>query len=396
MIEEGFTKMSQNQICTIKPSINELNTSYVTIVYYDAKGDPIWLAVNVPHAPSYSVIVTATGSVIESKDHSTPWIDKNECNHHTDPCETCKVLSSVCSLCFMGSRLEKMQISIDSVKCCQIAQSLICTSQKIKMEMVNKKKNEVNEITKDVEVLAKHYQALEGKTKRTIRDVRDYGKNLKVAARDYLKDNNLDDFWKEMSDMREVKKSLEDANQEHEYIKMEVAKIKIKAEVNAEKCGEKAMTAKQYLDDIDVDNHTIISIPVVGNVVGGFIAGVNFKDNAILMCENQQILNNLPSKMVLGSVAGAAGGLGGAVTSMITIPAGPYLWYKAVSAHFDAKNYKVLKDQFGNIALQMGYVEQHLGDITCALGEIEQHLKQSLKAEENVIGETDKKSVKKW
>ena len=184
MIQEGFSKMSHHEICTIRPSINLLNTVYITIVYYDAEGNPIYVAENVPHAPSYSVIVTATGSVIDSKNISAPWIDMNGKNHHEDPCETCKGMSSICSLCFADSRLEKVKNSIDAIIHCNVAESLISTSQKMKMEKINKKKNEVNAIISDVEALAEHYKTLEAKTKRTIGDVKNYGTNLKEAARD--------------------------------------------------------------------------------------------------------------------------------------------------------------------------------------------------------------------
>ena len=43
-------------------------------------------------------------------------------------------------------------------------------------------------------------------------------------------------------------------------------------------------------------------------------------DNAMDLCESSKILNNLPSKIVLGSVAGAVGGVGGLVTSIVTMP----------------------------------------------------------------------------
>ena len=47
---------------------------------------------------------------------------------------------------------------------------------------------------KDVGELAKHYWTLEAETKRSIRDVKSYGTNLKEAAEEYLEDNILCDF----------------------------------------------------------------------------------------------------------------------------------------------------------------------------------------------------------
>eukprot|EP00092_Neocalanus_flemingeri_P101698 GFUD01130029.1.p1 GENE.GFUD01130029.1~~GFUD01130029.1.p1 ORF type:complete len:127 (-),score=30.68 GFUD01130029.1:3-338(-) len=70
------------------------------------------------------------------------------------------------------------------------------------------------------------------------------------------------------------------------------------------------------------------------------------------------------------------------------MPAGPYLWFKAVSKYFDTKNYGALKEQFGSIAQQMGMVETHLDNIITALGDIEEHLNKGLKAEEKVMDAT--------
>jgi len=175
---------------------------------------------------------------------------------------------------------------------------------------------------------------------------------------------------------------------------VEVSKIKTNAKLNEDKCKEKSTKAKKYLEEIvDVDDNTIISIPVVGSVVQGLVTGINYKDSAILMCDRNDF--SQASKIVLGTAAVAAGGIGGALTAMIYMPAGPYYWFKAISAHFDKKNYKVLNEQFAKIALQMGRVETHLGEITSALGDIENHLKYSLKAGTNVIDAKDKKKRKK-
>ena len=184
--------------------------------------------------------------------------------------------------------------------------------------------------------------------------------------------------------MREVKQSLQDANEEHDVIKGEVMTIQHKAQVNTDKFGEKAKEAKKYMDGLDRCHSfkkaaTYLSIPVVGQVCSTVACAAGGAEDA------SNHFKNPVGKVLAGTIGGAGGAVYGLGVSLVTIPAGPILWCKAISHHLDVKNYGKLTEQFENITLQMGMVETHLEQITTALGEIEQHLKCALSAEERVM-----------
>ena len=140
MIKEGFTKMSRPNITTFKPSVNHTKKNYITIIYYDAEGDVKVLAENVPHASNHSVIVSATGSITDSKKPTTPWIDKNDKNHQQEPCESCEAIYGICTVCLIGSRIEKIQHSIGVVSSCQVTHSLVQTIEKMSSEKKSARK----------------------------------------------------------------------------------------------------------------------------------------------------------------------------------------------------------------------------------------------------------------
>ena len=221
---------------------------------------------------------------------------------------------------------------------------------------------------------------------------------MKEAAEDYLNDGIVSDFWEEMSNMKEVKTSLEKAIEEHEVIKGLVKSIEERAKGNVETFKTKANKAKALFsgeDDEDcTDIAVLMSLPVVAQGIGGIAGAAMGGERAMKACKDTKYFDNLPSTIV----AGAVGALGGLVAgTLIAIPAQPYLLCKVIANHFDAENYGLLQQQFENIALQMGLVEKHLKDITVALGEIEQHLKQAMKAQERVVvaseGEKRRKMV---
>ena len=83
--------------------------------------------------------------------------------------------------------------------------------------------------------------------------------------------------------------------------------------------------------------------------------------------DDAKYFDNLPCKIVAGGVSGM---VAGTVTSIVTIPVGPYFCYKGITSHIDAKNYESLMNQFSDIAIQMGQIDGHLSEITKALGDI--------------------------
>ena len=94
---------------------------------------------------------------------------------------------------------------------------------------------------------------------------------MKEAAEDYLNDGIVSDFWEEMSNMKEVKTSLEKANEEHEVIKGLVKSIEERAKGNVETFKTKANKAKALFFGEDDEDCTdvLMSLPVVAQGIGG-------------------------------------------------------------------------------------------------------------------------------
>ena len=208
--------MPSQGLSYFKPNCDaKLDTVYITIMHFDEECGKKYVADNLPHPVSHAVIVTATGDVVDAKKDQL-WIDMEGKDHRKDPCTSCKSMSSICTVCLVESRMEQIQKSIGVIQSCKVAQTLISTIEEMGREKFARKRLEAQELMSEVEALAKEYWTLESKTKRSVRDVKAYGENLKEAAEDYLNDNIINDFWQEMSDMKDVKKSLEEANDTHE------------------------------------------------------------------------------------------------------------------------------------------------------------------------------------
>ena len=211
--KEGFSRMPSQGLCSFKPSCQDTNTVYITIVYFDIEGTQHCPAENLPHARSHKVIVTADGSVVDAKSlEGSSWLDWTDRNHKAEPCKTCTSLRSLCTVCLIESRMEKIQTSIQVVSRCRVAQTLVSVLEKMANDKVAKKEEEARQIMCEVEDLAKHYWTLEAKTKRSVREIKGYGEILKEAAEDFLEDGIINDFWNEVSNMDEVKMALKEAN----------------------------------------------------------------------------------------------------------------------------------------------------------------------------------------
>ena len=191
MIESGFAKIPKQSITTFKPDINSTETAYVTVIYYDDEEKEHYIAKDVPHGYSHSMIVTETGGIVDAKSYDAPWVDKNGVNHR---CEFCCEIKTLCTACLIDTRLEVIQRSIRVVKHCRVAKALIASIEAIKKQGLEKKAKEVTEIIQEIENLAKHYWTLEAKTKRVVRDVKSYGEYLVEAADDFMTEGDLEEL----------------------------------------------------------------------------------------------------------------------------------------------------------------------------------------------------------
>ena len=386
----GFEMMAIREVKKLEKvpdECKESDTVYITIVNHNPEGERKIVVKNKAHiVNNTSVIVTATGGIVSAKRFKlvpAAWIDEAGKNHESDPCEECRSVSSVCTVCLVESKMGLIQKSIGVVQGCRVAETLVKTIEKMSKQKVTKKEAEAAQMMKDIEELAKHYWVLESKTKRSVRDVSAYGTSLKEAAEDFVKDGVHKDFLEEMRDMTEVKKSIEEANEQHNIIKGEVALIKEKAKGSAETFKEKFDRTKQYRveleDPVFLPQFTYLSIPIVGTVMGGA------QGAAVAATAAMDEFDNLASKIGVGALAGAGGLVTGIGASIAALPMGPYLWYKAIAMHFDAENFGALQEQFISIVNQMSLIDTHLGNITQALGDIEDHLKAASKAGAKVM-----------
>ena len=223
---EGFTRMPSQGLSSFKPNCKDTDTVFITIVYFDIESVQHIIADNLAHAKSHKVIITSSGSIVDAQSlNMDSWLDRTGKNHKAKPCTTCASFRSLCTVCLVESRMEKIQMSIGVVSSCRVAQTLISVLENIANDKVAKKEEEVRQIMSQVEELAKHYWTLEAKTKRSVREIKGYGENLQEAAEDFLEDGIISDFWKEISNMSGVKEALEKANEEHEIIQGQVKRI---------------------------------------------------------------------------------------------------------------------------------------------------------------------------
>ena len=394
LIEAGFQRMPKGGLSTLKPPSNRTKTVYLTVLYYDSEGNERKIAEDVPYGESLSVIVTGTGGIVDAKDRRYPWIDLNGVDHRQNPCEVCSEISSICTFCMLDSRMKQVQVSIGVVHGCQLAKSLVGAAEKIKGNSdINTERKEVNEMIMEIESLARSYWTLESKTKEAVSNVKVYGCTSKESAEDYLEDGILSEFWKELSNIQEVSKGLQEMCNEHEKTKGEAFKLQRSAQRRSETFDEKAQAAMEVLHDGKIPTLSLVSTPVLGQVLTGAAGGWGLGEMAVEYCEKKD--TNMLVKVAAGAGAGLAGAAAGVAFSLVTIPAGPYFWWKSIESYKDEKTYPILAEEFGSIAVQMGLVEEHLTKITKSLHDIKFSLSVCQDTERRAIEALTKKKRKK-
>ena len=95
-----------------------------------------------------------------------------------------------------------------------------------KSEALLKKERELQDKLRGVKVLAERYMVLEEKTHRSVRDMKSYGEDLKEAAEEFLEDGHESDFWKEVSEIKDIQDSIKEATEEHSVVLGNVSRIK--------------------------------------------------------------------------------------------------------------------------------------------------------------------------
>ena len=251
--------------------------------------------------------------------------------------------------------------SLGAIQSCQVAYELYQLIENSYKEAASKKVEEVEGLMEDIRQLAKKYWILEAKTKRSVRDIKAYGKYLKQAAEDYLENGDLGDLMVEMSDMKVVKKSLHEANEKHEEIRGNVIQIEKRAETHLQTCEDKAA----------VKMNSLIRIPFDGLI------------DYILLRRTDKISDMIEKEdwSELCMYAGKE-----SIKALVSLPV--WLGYTAFQAYMiikDAKVYAKVKPQFEGILVQMGTIHTHLDTILNSISNIEDRLNNSIRTGEKAM-----------
>ena len=190
-VEPGFTKLAYLEENTIDPpnSIgleSDKTRVYLTVYYLDEEGNREYPSVNVSYKRGYSCIISAKGSIVESRYESDIWLDRTGFNHKTQ------------------DRKEKINTGLKILR--DIANTINCSSED---------KEKINLNAKDI---SRKYRKLEGETNNVIRNVEIYGNGILTAIEKLtkvLKDSDntvkeaLDDLQWEVNESKSLKESLE-------------------------------------------------------------------------------------------------------------------------------------------------------------------------------------------
>jgi len=85
---------------------------------------------------------------------------------------------------------------------------------------------------------------------------------------------------------------------------------------------------------------------------------------------------------------------GGAIISIVHLPASPFLWGHFIYKHISKKKFQTLEKKFGQIGLQMGLLCEHLGKIETCLENMKNKLNQGMSIKSNLECEKDTETKK--
>jgi hypothetical protein len=132
--------------------------------------------------------------------------------------ESCN-LDKECDFCFFVSKTDQMTHNIQVIKKNPPLNPLYNLIAKLGAEKVIANSDGGQSVINKLKKLATEYALLETKTQRAVMTIQSYGENWKEAAEDFLKDGNTKDLWNELGNIKETKKSLQDATNQHKQIK---------------------------------------------------------------------------------------------------------------------------------------------------------------------------------
>ena len=231
-VEPGFTKLAYLEENTIDPpnSIgleSDKTRVYLTVYFMDEEGNRKYSSENVPYKRGYSCIISAKGSIVESRYESNIWLDRTGFNHKTQ------------------DRKEKINTGLKMLR--NIANTMNCSS-------------EDKEKIKDI---SRKYRKLEGETNNVIRNVDIYGKGILTAIEvltKVLKDSDntvkeaLDDLKWEVNESKSLKESLEKLREDYPVLVDDLEEFKGILQ---------RMENKDSINLTDVLNSLLSYVPVV-------------------------------------------------------------------------------------------------------------------------------------
>ena len=391
----GFSILPEGEVTSYYPPSEASNSStvFVTIYYLEKDGTPVICHNCRPLKINTSWIITKKGGLVPSKHCIST---SNGKNHGNEVCPFCTP-TYFCRFCDIERMRADMQESIGIFQICHLSESLI--DFRANLENVNglSKNEDGRFILREISTLAEQYCQLETKTLLVIQSIQSYGENLKDAAEDFKNHGISSDFLEKTSDLKGIKASLNNINQQHNEIKHFVRNIQQRANNGAaryEDCSEKAKKklATLNVDSDDFNYHSealMLSIPIYGSIRTTATAAAA-TSSAIYKKVDGLVLKpvlSVPLKWGASLAGGVAAGLGGLLSSIISLPAAPFLW-----GHFayhrmgmETNNFVNLTQRCTDIAIKMGLVEVLFVKIEDCLGSIENLLNEGIEAERHLL-----------
>jgi hypothetical protein len=179
----GFSVLPKGEVSAYSPPVDASlgKTVFVTMFYLNEEGSPKILHDNKPVEAKTSWVISRLGGLVESCQKKPFVAALDNLDHSLDTCSECQGLSNVCKVCFIETRISKIQENIGTIQKCQLGHSLVQLLSDLQTEKICRKNEEGKKMLKQIEDLAKAYWSLETDTKRVVSKVKAYGESLEVV-----------------------------------------------------------------------------------------------------------------------------------------------------------------------------------------------------------------------
>ena len=402
----GFARIPTGEVTSFKPNCRETPTAFISIAYDNADGRQM-LADNLPHGKSHAVVVTQKGGIVDALSPKEPWRAKDGKNHKPEDHEE-KLLSLV------GNKIIDVEKSLNDLGAWNVGTTMM-EELLVYYSRVPKFNDELSELhegmKKQIKKIKEEYWDLESKTKITVDDIKSYGENIKEAGSEYLDEENekeggrMSDFWNQISNMKDVQESLDEAIKQHNRIKHQIEENGERIELEKEEIQRLLNEAEEQMKKLKIgkamSREDALNRPIpIGALVSTPVIG-----QATAACAGAQLgwdacVDNIPSganqqvAVVAGAAAGTAGAVAGATISTLSM-AGCWIFWTLAGLEWLKQKFRGFEERFAPIAKKMTSLEDLLSQIDVSLREILRLLKKARSSSENVVESKDEEKRKR-